>query len=182
MPTSKSLNLKPFTNETAEALEAEAQEYFNSSKEPYSPKDRPLALGFYNDAPGGIGGGNRAILWFDEEKELLEVLANYLLITNPGPSDTDYEDISKQRAEVATEYWQETTEKEDAIQKIKSLAKGCFQAEWWGTRDALLFGDEEFPARTRARWRNFGTPTDLSPLKADEIEFFLEYLGGDYMC
>jgi len=182
MPTSKSLNLKPFTNETAEALEAEAQEYFNFSKEPYSPKDRPLALGFYNDAPGGIGGGNRAILWFDEEKELLEVLANYLLVANPGPSDTDYEGISKKLAAIVTEYWQETAEKEDAIQTINVLAKKCFQIEWWGTRDALLFGDEEFPARTRAWWRCCENSSDVSPLKPGELADFLEYLECGYMC
>lgn len=182
MPALKPLNIKLFTKETSDALETEAREYFNSAKEPYSPKDRPLALAFYNDAPGGIGGGTRAILWFDKEKELLEVLANYLLVTNLGPWDTDYEGISKKLALLATEYWQKTAEREDVIQLINELADGCFQIEWWGTRESLFFGEEEFPEQTRAWWRCCGTPTDLSPLKSDEIVPFLEYLGCDYMC
>lgn len=180
MPALKPLNIKLFTKETSDALETEAREYFNSAKEPYSPKDHPLALAFYNDAPGGIGGGTRAILWFDKEKELLEVLANYLIITNPGPSYTDYEGISKKLAAIATEYWQKTAEKEDVLQLINKLVHGCFQIEWWGTRESLFFGEKAFPARTRARWRNCETATDLSPLSPDDVESFLEYLGCDY--
>ncbi|MFZ4774148.1 MAG: hypothetical protein ACOYM3_02215 [Terrimicrobiaceae bacterium] len=94
MSTKEPLKLTIYTDEIGEQLDQEAQEYFykNSS---FSPKDRPLALAYYNDAPGGIGSGTSCIAWFDCEKELLEVLANYLLITNPGPSGLDYNGISK---------------------------------------------------------------------------------------
>ena len=181
MSNREPLNLKTFSDETSEALEQEAQEYFNENNS-FSPKDRPLALAYYNDAPGGIGGGTPCIAWFDCEKELLEVLANYLLITNPGPSGLDCNRISEAIAAAASAFWLGEISKEETIETINDQAHGCFHVQWWGTREALLIGDEEFPNILRSKWRDHKKDGDSSPLKADEVGDFLQYLECDYMC
>jgi hypothetical protein len=181
MSTKEPLKLTLYTDEIGEQLEQEAQEYFNKNN-PFAPKDRPLALAYYNDAPGGIGGGTPCIAWFDCEKELLEVLANYLLITNPGPCDLDYTGISEEIAAAATAFWLGEISKDETIETINDQAHGCFHVQWWGTRESLLFGDEEFPKTLRSKWRDHKKDGDTSPLKPDEVGGFLQYLECDYMC
>ena len=96
MSTKEPLNLKTFSEETAKSLNQEAEQYFDYKREPWTPKDRPLSLFYYIDAPAGVcGGGAVCVVWCDSEKELLEVLANYILITNPGPKPDfdDFQDV-----------------------------------------------------------------------------------------
>jgi hypothetical protein len=180
MSTKEPLNLKTFSEETAEALEQEAQEYFNTN-DSFAPKDRPLALAYYNDAPGGIGGGTPCVAWFGGEKGLLEVLANYLLITNPGPCNTDYKGISEAIAAAVSDFWQGKISKDKAIETINDQAHGCFHVQWWGNRKSLLFGNEEFPKELRSWWRDHKKDGDTSPLQPDEVDGFLQYLECDYM-
>ena len=181
MSTKEPLKLPLYTDEIEEQLDQEAQEYFNKNNS-FSSTDRPLALAYYNDAPGGIGGGTPCVAWFGGEKELLEVLANYLLITNPGPAGLDYNGISEAISAAASAFWLGEISKEETIEIINDQAHGCFHVQWWGTREALLFGDEKFPKELRALWSRRKNDADDSQLKPDEVADFLEYLSCDYMC
>jgi len=180
MSTKEPLNLKAYSDETSESHRQEAQEYFNTN-DSFAPKDRPLALAYYNDAPGGIGGGTPCVAWFDCEKDLLEVLANYLLITNPGPCNTDNNGISEAIAAAASAFWLGEISKDKAIETINDQAQGCFHVQWWGTREALLFSEEEFPKKLRSQWSQRIADEDTSPLKPDEVDGFLQYLECEYM-
>jgi len=109
----------------------------------------------------------------------LEVLANYLLVTNPGPLSVDHEDLSENICSLVSAHWNGELETSDLITRVNTLSKHCFQIEWIGTKNELINGPEDFPKWLRAQWRA-SEPRDGSPLKNDEVEAFLEYLCTDY--
>ena len=122
-----------------------------------------------------------ASVWFNSEKELLEVLANYVLLFNPGPISTDYNSITTKICDVVENYYEGKTSVQELMTRISSISKGCFQIEWIGTRIGLLAGTDDFPRNLRFKWRNSESKND-SPPKEDEIAPFLAYLACDYMC
>jgi hypothetical protein len=179
--TKPSLDLRPVSDESIKNQTEEAENYFVSEPFPYDAGQKTFVLAYYNDAPGGIGGGTRCVCWFENEKALLEVLANYLLLINPGPISTDYNSISAEICDVAEIYYEGKASAAEIITHINSIAEGCFQIEWIGTRPGLLAGMDDFPRKLRCTWRNKRSKDD-SPLREEEIEPFLDYLACDYMC
>ena len=179
--TKPSLDLRPVSDESIKNQTEEAENYFVSEPFPYDAGQKTFVLAYYNDAPGGIGGGTRCVCWFENEKALLEVLANYLLLINPGPISTDYNSISAEICDVAEIYYEGKASATEITTRINSFSKGCFQIEWIGTRPGLLTGMDDFPRQLRCTWRNKRSKDD-SPLREEEIEPFLDYLACDYMC
>lgn len=181
MKNTTPLGLKPIKPHLIEDLTEAAESYFANEPSPYLAEAKEFLLAYYNDAPGGIGGGTRCVLWFETARERLEVLANYLLLINPGPLSFDYTGVSRKICGLADANWNGELETPDLISQVNSLAKQCFQIEWIGSRSELLNGSEDFPKWLRAQWRS-SDPEDGSPLKTDEVEDFLDYLACDYMC
>jgi hypothetical protein len=175
------LKLKRLTHQMIEDITEEAEVYFAAEPSSYEAGEKEFALAYYNDAPGGIGGGTRCVLWFETAQERLEVLANYLLLTNPGPLVFDYPGVSQKICDLADANWNGELETPDLIDEVNLRTQGCFQIEWIGERNDLFNGPEDFPKWLRAQWRG-AEPRDDSPLKNDEFEGFLEYLACDYMC
>lgn len=173
------LGLKPINPRLIEDLTEEAESYFANEPSPYRAEAREFVLAYYNDAPGGIGGGTRCVLWFETARERLEVLANYLLLTNSGPTSFDYTGVSQKICGLAEANWNGELETPGLISQVNSLAKQCFQIEWVGSRSELLNGYENFPKWLRAHWRS-ADPKDESPLRTNEVAPFLEYLYCDY--
>jgi hypothetical protein len=181
MKNNPPLALKRINPRLIEDLTEEAESYFANEPSPFIAKDKEFVLAYYNDAPGGIGGGTRCALWFKTAHERLEVLANYLLLTNPGPLDFDYPGVSQKICDLVEVNWKGELETPDLISQVNSLTKQCFQIEWIGARSELLDGSEDFPKWLRAQWRS-ADPEDGSPLKPYEVAGFLDYLACDYMC
>lgn len=177
MPTNKEpLNCRLLTEGSQDELYREALEH-DQANEPCEPKNRGFALAYYNDAPAGVcGGGSRCMVWFDTEKELLEAIPGIILLLNAGQPECGT--ISKQLASVVTAYWLGEIQHSQAKEFINQLAAGCFQVEWWGTREELAKSGEEFPMLLRSGWRH---SDNTSPLKEGEFKPFLEYLSCDYM-
>lgn len=175
------LDLRPVTDESIKSQTEEAENYFLSEPSPIDAGEKTFVLAYHNDAPGGIGGGTRCVCWFDSEKEMLEVLANYVLLFNRGPVSTDYNSISAEICDIVGLYYDTQAIAAEAITKINSVSKGCFQIEWIGTRPGLLTGMDDFPRQLRCTWRSKRSNND-SPLREEEIEPFLDYLACDYMC
>ena len=150
------------------------------SIDPFAPKDRDFALAFRNSDDGFVGSG-RFVFWFETEKQLLEAIGSYLLITNLYDS-TNCKAAFDEIAVFAEQYWNGEIDRCEAIGAINKSAIGNFELQWWGNRDALLFSDEEFPKELRSVWRNGKDEVDTSPLKPDEVEDFLQYISCDYMC
>jgi len=180
MPDKKEpLSFKLVTTDNREALFNEASEYVQAI-EPCEPRDRQFALACYNDVHPAFGGGSRYIMWFDSERELLESIPGFVLVLDVGPcGPIDCVEISKNLASVVSAYWMDEIPYSQAKEFINQLAADCFQVEWWGKREKLLKSDEEFPKWLRSGWRG---SEDTSPLAADELEKFFEYLSCDYMC
>lgn len=177
--TKESLSFKLVTADEREALFNEAVEYVQAN-EPCEPRDRGFALACYNDAHPAFGGGSRYIMWFDSEKELLESIPGFVLLLDAGPcGPLDCVEMSKNLASVVSGYWLGEIPHSQAKEFINELAADCFQVEWWGTRESLLKGDEEFPKWLRSGWRQ---SQDASPLRDEELQSFLEYLSCDYIC
>ena len=169
------------TAELREELFNEAVEYVQAN-DPCDPRDRKFALASYNDAHAGETSGERGIIWFDSEKDLLESIPGFLLVLNAGPDGPlDCSEISKNLARVVSAHWLDEIPRSQAIGLINELAADWFQVEWWGTREALLFGDEKFPKELRTWWSRRKNDADDSQLKPDEVADFLEYLSCDYM-
>ncbi len=175
------LKLKPVTPSSFEGQMEEAESYFTSEPSPYEAGRKTHALAYFNDAPGGIGGGTKCVVWFNTQEELLEVLANYLLLTNPGPYSTDYPVISRKICEAVENHHQGDSSACSLVDRVNSVTRGCFQVEWIGTRDGLFNGMEEFPRNLRKSWRGAGCEGE-APLGSDEFEPLLEYLSCGYMC
>ena len=181
MKNNPPLALKRINPHLIEDLTEEAESYFANEPSPYLAKDKDFALAYHNDASGGAGGGTRCVLWFETAHERLEVLANFLLLTNPGPLSFDYTGVSQKICDLAEANWNGDLETPALISQVNSLTKQCFQIEWIGSRKELLNGSEDFPKWLRAQWRSADTQ-DESPLKTNEVADFLDYLACDYMC
>jgi hypothetical protein len=179
MKNNPPLALKRINPRLIEDLTEEAESYFANEPSPHLAKDKDFALAYHNDASGGAGGGTRCVLWFEKAHERLEVLANYLILTNPGPSSFDYTGVSQKICDLAEANWNEELETPDLISQVNSLTKHCFHIEWIGTRSELLNGSENFPKWLRAHWRS-ADPKDESPIKTNQVAPFLEYLYCDY--
>lgn len=93
MSASPPLDLRPVSDESIKNQTEGAENYFLSEPSPIDAGEKTFVLAYHNDAPGGIGGGTRCVCWFDSEKEMLEVLANYVLLFKRGPVSTDYSSI-----------------------------------------------------------------------------------------
>lgn len=170
------LSFRLITAETQEAVYREALDYYQAHS-PCEARDRNHALAYYNDSPAGVGGGGRAVEWFESEEELLQAIPGYLLVMNSGPRLCD--ELSKNLAVVVSAYWDGEITRDRAMHLINDGTTDFFQVEWWGTKEELLIGGDAFPLWLRSAWRG---STDSSPLSEDEVEPFLEYLSCDYMC
>jgi hypothetical protein len=167
------------TDEEFEKRAERAQEVAQAAYE-RRPDSRSWGLYIFDEAPGGIGGGESVFLWFSSEAKQLDFIALDLTFYLPGSkSEASLERVLEDVGKIVSRFRKSEIEHETARLALNDALKGLSQIEWWGTRADLFSGDGKFARDVRAGFRQGeegATPPD-GPISKGEVSDFLDHLA-----
>ncbi|MDC0319247.1 hypothetical protein OAM02_01520 [Verrucomicrobia bacterium] len=169
------------SNENGDDLWLKAQEACAQSVEK-TPKKSDWGMYSYSDAPAAVGGGFGAFQWFSNYEKLRDFLRTYFMYQTPSPWGDDFEN----KVNVFIDLIDKSSTGEDlnkCLTEINILIKHYYVIEWLGTFEGLCSSIDGFPTKIRNEYRScLDDPKtgDSSPIKDDELEYFLKEFLSQY--
>lgn len=134
----------------------------------------------YGDAPGAIGGGFGAFVWFADRDQLLSFIESVLPFSPPGPCNRDPLAVEASVRAVISAQREGEVSADVAREQLNSVLRGFSQIEWWGTFKDLCGGTDAYAAKVIAAFRedcaDEGVAARGGSVSRDELEEFKEFL------
>lgn len=145
------------------------------------PREHPFGFYSYGDAPGAIGGGVGAFLWFPTRDSLLAYFSEHLTYQNPGPESSDETKVDASVKSALATFEGSGGPLESLIPVLNPILRNYSQIEWIGAFKDLAAGEREFEKGVRTSFRDSDEAEEeqkdpSSPIEPDEMDDFMEYL------
>ena len=119
----------------------------------HEPRSSSWGFFGYGDAPGAMGGGVGAFVWFSTRARLMKFIAEVLPFSPPGPCGADEDAVAEQCSQLIKQYQEDSLSLEAMRTTLNQTLRGFSQIEWLGTRKDLLEGDHRYALYVRAQFR-----------------------------
>ena len=149
----------------------EAAEEAASARE---PEETDYGFYAYGDAPGGIGGGIGAFLWFESEDKALEHLKAFAIFMNPPRSDLDVDTLQEACSQAVADFQKKAITRDELIVRLNANLKHASVIEWIGPFTDLKRGAPGFANKVLSDFRDEESD---DPVDAEELDYFIEFLS-----
>lgn len=149
----------------------------------HTPTEDAWGIESYGDAPGGIGGGEGAFLWFDTQGELLDFTGRLLPFFAPGSGPLGPIEVAQKSASIIEQVQNGELSMDEAMGPLNRALRNFSQIRWWGQLKELLSGDREFENMIRSRFR-YGlseSDGDTSPIPGNQLNDFIDFIMIEWM-
>ena len=151
-------------DERIEKAEAKWQQHYSSEE---ALPSNPWGFFSYRDAPGAIGGGVGAFVWFATRNEALDFIAEVLPFSPPGSSTADWDAVATDTRQIVDKMKAGTLDDSDGVAALNKSLRTFSQISFFGHEQSILIGDGKFPRSLRAQYLNERASDDAAKYDED---------------